>query len=115
MAVVTAKVFDSQMVKEAEALKGQPQAYWGTVLWGPSLEVLFPILKNSIKTSRWTNSRLWEVAHLEEEDQAPDLTEHLVAILLLDKGAEAPDRSYHPFTCKIMKTNKAKKEDQIKN
>jgi hypothetical protein len=27
MAEATARVFDSQMVKEAEALKGQPQAY----------------------------------------------------------------------------------------
>jgi len=60
------------------------------------------------------------VAHLEEEDQALDLTEHLAAIPLLDKEVEAPDRSHHPFTSKIMKTNpitmnKAKKEDQIKN
>jgi hypothetical protein len=27
MAEATARVFDSQMVKEVEALKGQPQAY----------------------------------------------------------------------------------------
>lgn len=57
MAVATARVFDLQMVKEAEALKGQPQAYWGIVLWETSLEVLFPILKNSIKTFRWTNKK----------------------------------------------------------
>jgi hypothetical protein len=55
------------------------------------------------------------VAHLEEEDQALDLTEHLVPIHLLDKEVEALDRSHHPFTSKIMKTNRAKKEDQIKN
>ena len=54
MAEATARVFDSQMVKEVEALKGQPQAYWGTVLWETSLEVLVPILKNSIRTFRWT-------------------------------------------------------------
>lgn len=56
MAEATARVFDSQMVKEVEALKGQPQAYWGIVLWETSLEVLVPILKNSIRTFRWTNS-----------------------------------------------------------
>ena len=56
MAEATARVFDSQMVKEVEALKGQPRAYWGIVLWETSLEVLVPILKNSIRTFRWTNS-----------------------------------------------------------
>ena len=55
------------------------------------------------------------MGHPEEEDQALDLTEHPVAIPLSDKEVEAPDHSYHPFTSKIMKTNKAKKEDQIKN
>ena len=55
MAEATARVFDLQMVKEVEALKGQPQAYWGIVLWETSLEVLVPILKNSIRTFRWTN------------------------------------------------------------
>jgi len=55
------------------------------------------------------------VAHLGEEDQALDLTERLAVIHLSDKEVEALERSYHPFTSKIMKTNRAKKEDQIKN
>ena len=55
------------------------------------------------------------MAHLEEEDQALDLTEHLAEIHLLDKEVEALDRLHHPFTSKIMKTNKAQKEDRIKN
>ena len=55
------------------------------------------------------------MAHLDEEDQALDLTERLAAIHLSDKEVEALDHSYHPFTSKIMKTNRAQKEDQIKN
>jgi hypothetical protein len=55
------------------------------------------------------------VTHLEEEDQALDLTEHLAAIPHLDKEVQALDHSYHPFTSKIMKINRTKKEDQIKN
>jgi len=55
------------------------------------------------------------VAHLDEEDQALDLTERLAAIHLSDKEVEALERSYHPFTSKIMKTNRAQKEDQTKN
>lgn len=55
------------------------------------------------------------MAHLDEEDQALDLTGRLAVIHLSDKEVEALERSYHPFTSKIMKTNRAKKEDQIKN